>query len=451
MDDKTLSLAYSMYTNPGVYAVLLGSGVSRAAGIPTGWEIILDLCCKLAVAAGENAQPAPERWYEGKFGKEPRYDDLLAALASTPTERNRILNVYFVPTPEEREQGLKQPTAVHRAFAELAGADSIRVILTTNLDRLMEKALDNAGVQYQLASTEDQLKGPRPYVHAGCTIVKLHGDYEDVRILNTPVELREYPPGLDCYLDQVFDEFGGIVAGWSAEWDEALRSAIMRSPTMRYSWYWLARGKPADAARRVVEHRDASIITMGSAEAFFPRLAERVATLERLGGPHPLSPETAVATAKHLLSEERFAIRRRDPVADETAAVLRDQVPTSLTTQERLEYHLARTATLRAVLSTLAFHGAGPEVHGLLRSTLERLARLGAPTAMRHTTEETPAVLAMYCAGIAAVEAKRYDNLRAILFEPEVVMQPDRRPERLIWLTRPGAIDDFVGQLPGYE
>lgn len=120
LDDKTLSLAYSMYTNPGVYAVLLGSGVSRAAGIPTGWEIILDLCRKLAVAAGEDAQPAPERWYEGKFGKEPRYDDLLAALASTPTERNRILNVYFVPTPEEREQGLKLPTATHSTATELA-------------------------------------------------------------------------------------------------------------------------------------------------------------------------------------------------------------------------------------------------------------------------------------------------------------------------------------------
>ena len=288
-------------------------------------------------------------------------------------------------------------------------------------------------------------------MHAGCTVVKLHGDYEDVRILNTPDELREYPPALDAYLDRVFDEFGAIVAGWSAEWDGALRGAILRSPTRRYSWYWLARGEPAGAARVVIEHRDASVIAAGSADAFFPQLAERVAALERTGGPHPLSPETAVATTKHLLSEERFGIRLRDLVADETAVVLGDEVPTSLTTQERLEYRLARTATLRAVLSTLAFHGGGPEVPVLLRVALERIARLGAPTAMRHATEETPAVLAVYSAGIAAVGAKRYDNLRAILIEPEVMMRPDRQPERLIWLTRPGAIDDFVGQVPGYE
>lgn len=40
-----------MTTSPGTYALLLGSGVSRAAGIPTGWEVTLDLVRKAAVAA----------------------------------------------------------------------------------------------------------------------------------------------------------------------------------------------------------------------------------------------------------------------------------------------------------------------------------------------------------------------------------------------------------------
>ena len=33
------SLAFSIQANPGVYVVLVGSGVSRAAKIPTGWEV----------------------------------------------------------------------------------------------------------------------------------------------------------------------------------------------------------------------------------------------------------------------------------------------------------------------------------------------------------------------------------------------------------------------------
>ena len=39
MSDPLHSLAFSIYENPGVYCILLGSGVSRAAEIPTGWEI----------------------------------------------------------------------------------------------------------------------------------------------------------------------------------------------------------------------------------------------------------------------------------------------------------------------------------------------------------------------------------------------------------------------------
>ncbi|WP_158285587.1 hypothetical protein [Azospirillum sp. TSA6c] len=48
MSDPLLSLAHSVQSNKGVFAVLLGSGVSRAAGIPTGWELTFDLVRRLA-------------------------------------------------------------------------------------------------------------------------------------------------------------------------------------------------------------------------------------------------------------------------------------------------------------------------------------------------------------------------------------------------------------------
>ena len=37
------ALAFSMFANRGVHALVLGTGVSRAVEIPTGWEITLDL------------------------------------------------------------------------------------------------------------------------------------------------------------------------------------------------------------------------------------------------------------------------------------------------------------------------------------------------------------------------------------------------------------------------
>lgn len=60
MIDPVHSLAFSIQANRGVYALLLGSGVSRAARIPTGWEITLDLVRKLAALHCEVCEPDPE-------------------------------------------------------------------------------------------------------------------------------------------------------------------------------------------------------------------------------------------------------------------------------------------------------------------------------------------------------------------------------------------------------
>jgi hypothetical protein len=47
-----------MHTNPGVYAVLVGSGISRSAKIPTGWEVVLDLTRKLTASPGAGRRQA---------------------------------------------------------------------------------------------------------------------------------------------------------------------------------------------------------------------------------------------------------------------------------------------------------------------------------------------------------------------------------------------------------
>ena len=104
MINPTESLAFSMQANPGVYAVLVGSGVSRAAKIPTGWEITLDLVRKLAALRKENCDPDPERWYLNTFNKEANYLDLLDALCGTPAERQQLLRDYFEPSADDRDE-----------------------------------------------------------------------------------------------------------------------------------------------------------------------------------------------------------------------------------------------------------------------------------------------------------------------------------------------------------
>ena len=63
--DPILSLAFGVQAKPGVYALLLGSGISRAAGVPTGWEITRDLVRRLAglEGAADKAGEDPEEWF----------------------------------------------------------------------------------------------------------------------------------------------------------------------------------------------------------------------------------------------------------------------------------------------------------------------------------------------------------------------------------------------------
>ena len=184
----------------GFPARLLGSGISKSAGIPTGWDITLDLITKLAAARVQEVNENPENWFAEEYGKAPDYSDLLDELSGTQTERQQLLRPYFEPNEEEREQGLKQPTAAHKAIASLVAKGFFKVIITTNFDRLMEKALEEAGVVPDVLSSVDQVHGAKPLIHMNCCVFKIHGDYMDTRIRNTPSELGKYPEEYETFL-----------------------------------------------------------------------------------------------------------------------------------------------------------------------------------------------------------------------------------------------------------
>ena len=130
------------------------------AGIPTGWEISQNLLAKLAASSGDSSAPDLAVWWIArKYGRDPDYSKILDQLAKTPTERQQLLRPYFEPNEEDRDEGLNQPTAAHRAIARgLVAQGFIKVIITTNFDRLIEKALESdAGVVPTVLSTPDQV------------------------------------------------------------------------------------------------------------------------------------------------------------------------------------------------------------------------------------------------------------------------------------------------------
>jgi hypothetical protein len=167
----------------------------------------------------------------------------------------------------------------------------------------MESALRAIGVEPTVVASVDALSGAMPIAHSACYILKLHGDYMDARILNTDAELSAYSVEFDHQLDRIFDEYGLIVCGWSGDWDHALRSAFLRAPNRRFPVYWTARGKLANGAQELANHRRARVISVTDADSFFTKLLQRVEALEQSEQQHPLSIELLVSSAKRYLSK----------------------------------------------------------------------------------------------------------------------------------------------------
>ena len=426
--DPLLKLALAVQSNPGAYALLLGSGISRSAAILSGWEILVDLIRKVAAIHGEPAEPDPERWFRSHYGEGPDYSRVLAQLASRPAERMALLRPYFEPTEADRENGAKLPTPAHRAIAEMVAAGYLRVIITTNFDRLLEVALEAAGVPYEAAYTPDALQGLLPYALSRCVVIKVNGDYKDTRIRNTRRELAKYHAKLNAYLDRVLDDFGLIICGWSAIWDIALRDALVRSGNRRFGYFWSLRGDISDAAGDLIRNKRAEAIRGMDANAFFQQLQEKVQSLADLATAEPYSEAVAVATTKRYIADDRYRIRLFDLVQQETAAVHELSVSDRLQPrgpmqdgdkqfqQSVVQLQIA-SSTTAGILGTIAFHGTGSQAE-LLSSALSTLITIphdrGGMTAWLNL-RYLPGLLALYAAGVAAIAAEHYEALAALL------------------------------------
>ena len=427
MIDPVHSLAFSIQANRGVYAVLVGSGVSRAAKIPTGWEITLDLIHKLAKLRNETIDLDPEHWYREKFNSDADYSILLNELAKTPAERQQLLHAYFEPNDQEREEGDKKPTEAHRAIAELAAQGFIKVIITTNFDRLVETALTEAGVVPTVLSSPDQVQGALPLIHTQCCVFKVHGDYRDTRIKNTPDELDQYPPEFDQLLDHIFDEFGLIVCGWSAEWDGALHSALLRARSRRFTTYWAVRGEPSDKAQRLISHRGAQVIPIKDAEAFFQTVQQQVESIEEFSRPHPLSTEAAVASLKRYIPDPQHRIRLSDLIDNTVKQVVEVTSGEAFSAENGPEWNtesvterVRRYEGACSTLLTMAMIGgywAEEEHYTVWQRALKRLGSTISSSGSNHWLElqRYPATLLLYALGLGAIEADRLRFLGHIL------------------------------------
>jgi hypothetical protein len=437
MIDPQLSLAISVYGNKGIFALLLGSGISRSASIPTGWEIVQDLICKIAHLRDESCEPNADDWFRRTFDAEPNYSDILDGLAKSPAERLQILRGYFEPTEEEWSEGQKKPTRAHHAIAGLVSKGYVRVIITTNFDRLLEEALGERGVQPTVIHSADAVEGALPLAHSACSIIKINGDYLDTRLKNTRGELEQYPPALDKLLDQVFDEYGLIIAGWSAEWDIALRAALERCPSRRFTTFWAQRGTLSPKAKDLAALRRAAMLNIPDADSFFSELASNVIALESLAASDPVSGKVAVARLKRYLPRPEHNIALADLVHAETERVKRALTEPRFSTEarevpitgelilERLTAYQAETDVLLQ-LSVCGAYWATKVQHQTFLQSFRRIADQSTPEvglSVWFHLRQYPSLLLLYGMGLAALAKSNYAFLKA-LFEIRIRKDP---------------------------
>ncbi|ELY67711.1 hypothetical protein C489_09131 [Natrinema versiforme JCM 10478] len=444
-----MSLTFSVRNNPGRYALLLGSGVSTEAGIPTGWTVVSNLAQRVAATEETSIDndTNPTDWYEETYDEPATYENLIEGLAKTQTERRSLLEGFFEPTEEEAERGEKTPTEAHKSIAWLVDNGYINVILTTNFDQLLEQALRDQGVNPVVISGKETAQGAEPLQHQEAVVVKVNGDYKQTNVKNLSYELESYSEPIQKIIDRVFQEYGLIICGWSGKHDTRLRQSLQECETHRYSTYWTYYSELGDVANELVSHRDGFTINHDGAISLFTDLRDRVQALVDAEEGEPLSTPIARERVKRYLPREEHRIDLADLISEtaqrsgenvqdeERLPLSRKELNDNFSVEDRYQEYGDLTRTIVAEVMTCAYWG-GDTVNLGEKSVSDALSTLSPKQSPNGLFQEGlndlrryPATLVLYGAGLAGIAGDNWDLVSTLLTNPiETSQSRSRQP-----------------------
>lgn len=444
MVDNRTSLTFSVRNNPGRYALLLGSGVSTEAGIPTGWTVVSNLAQRIAASEGTSIDDdaKPIDWYEETYDEPATYENLIEGLAKTQTERRSLLERFFEPDEEEAERGEKTPTEAHESIAWLVDNGYIDVILTTNFDQLIEQALRDQGVNPVIISGKETAQGAEPLQHQDAVVVKVNGDYKQTNVKNLSYELESYSEPVQRIIDRVFQEYGLVVCGWSGEYDTRLRQSLQECETHRYATYWTYYSDLGDVASELIAHRDGFTINHDGAISLFNDLRDRVQALEDAEEGEPLTTPIARERVKRYLQREKHRIDLADLISEtargagenvqdeERFPLVRDQLDNDFSVDDRYREYGDLTRTIVTVAMTCAYWG-GDTANSGEESVSDVLSILspsrgpeGAFQDHLNDLRRYPATLVLYGAGLAGMAGDNWALVSTLLTNPVEMSNP---------------------------
>lgn len=294
-----IPLSYNLADGRKKHVLFCGAGVSKDAGIPTGWEILLETLRHIRTQEeGENKEYTDkemERYYEEKF-KDSTYSEIVESLFPSTEEQRAFL---------ERSFENKAPGKAHKLIAEWVKAGLIRFIITTNFDSSIEHSLDTAGLRgkYSVITDGKQVLTSKPWhLVENCRIYKVHGTIEQGQIRNTQKDLKKFDDDLEKDFLDLIERHGVIVLGYAGNKDDkAVMDCFNRRRFKGYTLYWTIHNKQInDNVKELVERQDGRFIDIQNASNFLEEVLNRVEIARR--GTEQTSEAVAQVRFKNLIT-----------------------------------------------------------------------------------------------------------------------------------------------------
>lgn len=226
-------------------AWFLGAGASASAGVPTGYDMILDFKARLYADAANlsrrEVDPSDPMWRErineffnNQHGFPPTGDPSEYSVAFATVYPNIADRRAYI----EEQVRLGTGSYGHRVLASLISTKKVPAVVTTNFDPFIERATvvtdelltapERAHIT--ISAIDSAERGERVMADgAWPLVVKLHGDYQEVALKNTADELRKQDDRQRRTLIGLCKRFGLLAVGYSgrdASVMEALEEAV---------------------------------------------------------------------------------------------------------------------------------------------------------------------------------------------------------------------------------
>jgi len=282
------------------YILFAGGGVSKDAGIPTAWDLMLKTAGFLYIAGNPDKKIGSdldlEKWFiESKYAQ-MEYSELMELLYPKNPDQQDFLKKYL----NNYEIGES-----HKGIAELARRGIIRAIITTNFDHYIEKALEEKGLEIQVISTDDDLKNSEPLIQCkSVRIYKPHGNLGCGKLKNTPKDLESLSQLMEEELMRVMSEHGVLVLGYSGR-DKGIQRVFEKRNYNYYPLFWVDPKRPEKTTEKILKKNDYIYIQCTGASQFineFLKLSEKINDIAPLigAGPTIIDLENAIKILKSV-------------------------------------------------------------------------------------------------------------------------------------------------------